>query len=259
MHVASAIRQIKSRYRSLAPLMDERLRRQWAAMEAQAYGWGGLSAASDATGMSRNTIRKGMVEWEVRKKKPRAVVQARLRRPGGGRKCLTEPDEVAKLLKAIYGYQGSPIVLATLKLSALLFVRPDELRHARWEDISLSKAEWRYVTSKTKTPHIVPLAKQAIEILPERRHPFQAHVPLEQAQSVWPHTERSAILASCLQEFETNSALRPDRPYPWVGLDTGVRPADRPRFRGCGSGCHYGGRATRVRTRPDSFEVRREQ
>jgi len=92
MHVASAIRQIKSRYRSLAPLMDERLRRQWAATEAQAYGWGGLSAVSDATGMSRNTIRKGMVELEVRKKKPKAVVQVRLRGPGGGRKCLTESD-----------------------------------------------------------------------------------------------------------------------------------------------------------------------
>jgi integrase len=78
---------------------------------------------------------------------------------------LTEPADVAKLLRAIYGYQGSPIVLAALKLSALMFVRPGELRHARWEDIDLSKAEWRYVTSKTKTPHIVPLANQSIEIL----------------------------------------------------------------------------------------------
>ncbi|UNK58898.1 integrase arm-type DNA-binding domain-containing protein [Pseudoxanthomonas daejeonensis] len=78
---------------------------------------------------------------------------------------LTEPGEVAKLLKSIYGYQGSPIVLAALKLSALFFVRPGELRHARWEDINLEKREWRYVTSKTKTPHIVPLAKQAVEVL----------------------------------------------------------------------------------------------
>ena len=80
---------------------------------------------------------------------------------------LTEPDQVAKLLKAIYGYEGSLVVSAALKLSVLLFVRPGELRHARWEDINLDKAEWRYVTSKTKTPHIVPLATQAVEVLRE--------------------------------------------------------------------------------------------
>lgn len=56
------------------------MRRQWAATEAQTYGWGGLSAVSDATGMSRNTIRKGMAELEARKKNPKAVADAGLRR-----------------------------------------------------------------------------------------------------------------------------------------------------------------------------------
>ena len=84
---------------------------------------------------------------------------------------VTEPEDVAKLLNAIWGYKGSPIVLAALKLSAFLFVRPGELRHARWADINLDKAEWRYVTSKTKTPHIVPLARQSVEILRDVR-PF---------------------------------------------------------------------------------------
>ena len=72
--------------------MDERMRRQWAATEAQTYGWGGLSAVSDATGMSRNTIRKGMAELEVRKRRPKAVLATRLREEGGGRKRLTESD-----------------------------------------------------------------------------------------------------------------------------------------------------------------------
>ena len=66
--------------------MDERLRRQWAATEAQAYGRGGLSAVSSAVGMSRNTIRKGLVELAARKKNPRAPVTARVRKEGGGRK-----------------------------------------------------------------------------------------------------------------------------------------------------------------------------
>ena len=75
------------------------MRRQWAGSEAQTYGWGGLSAVSDATGMSRNTIRKGISELEVRRKKPKAAVTTRLRREGGGRKRLTENDP--ELLRAL--------------------------------------------------------------------------------------------------------------------------------------------------------------
>jgi hypothetical protein len=89
---AAALRQIKSRYRGLAPLMDERMRRQWAATEARTYGRGGVSAVSSATGMSRNTIRKGLVELAARKRNPRVAVAARIRKQGGGRKRLTETD-----------------------------------------------------------------------------------------------------------------------------------------------------------------------
>ena len=45
-------------YQSLSPVMDERMRRQWAASEAKAYGWGGIRAVSSATGLSPTTIRK---------------------------------------------------------------------------------------------------------------------------------------------------------------------------------------------------------
>jgi len=92
MQDAAALRQIKSRYRALAPLMDERMRRQWAATEAQTYGRGGLSAVSSATGMSRNTIRKGLFELAARKKNPRVPVATRIRKQGGGHKRLTEMD-----------------------------------------------------------------------------------------------------------------------------------------------------------------------
>jgi transposase len=92
MRHESSLRLIESKYRSLAPLMDERVRRHWAATEAQAYGWGGVSAVSSATGMSRKTIRKGLAELGVREFEPDAPVAARLRSPGGGRKRLTETD-----------------------------------------------------------------------------------------------------------------------------------------------------------------------
>lgn len=112
---------------------------------------------------------------------------------------VTEPEDVAKLLKAIYGYQGFPVVSAALKLSALLFVRPGELRAARWSDIDLQAAEWRYTTSKTHTAHIVPLARQALEVLEEVR----------------PHSRRSdyvlpsvRTVSKPISENTINAALR---------------------------------------------------
>ena len=78
---------------------------------------------------------------------------------------ITEPEKVAELLRAIDTYQGGTVVRAALRLAPLVFVRPGELRAAKWVDIDLDRAEWRFVTSKTKTEHLVPLARQAVEIL----------------------------------------------------------------------------------------------
>lgn len=72
--------------------MDERMRRHWAAAEAQAYGWGGVRAVSRVLGMSHNTIQKGLGELAQRANDPRAVTDLRVRRPGGGRKRQTQVD-----------------------------------------------------------------------------------------------------------------------------------------------------------------------
>jgi len=79
--------------------------------------------------------------------------------------AITEPDKIKELLQAIDAYPGSFIVQCGLKLAPLIFVRPGELRMAEWQDFNFDTAEWRYITSKTKTQHIVPLATQAITIL----------------------------------------------------------------------------------------------
>ncbi|MCG2583523.1 integrase arm-type DNA-binding domain-containing protein [Massilia sp. TS11] len=81
--------------------------------------------------------------------------------------AIIEPKEVGALLRAFDSYHGSPVVRAALQLAPLVFVRPGELRSAKWADIDFEKAEWRFTTSKTKTQHIVPLATQAIAILKE--------------------------------------------------------------------------------------------
>jgi integrase len=81
--------------------------------------------------------------------------------------AVTEPKQVAELLRALDGYQGTPTVRAALQLAPLVFVRPGELRSAEWADIDLDTAEWRYTVTKTNTPHVVPLPSQAVAILRE--------------------------------------------------------------------------------------------
>lgn len=91
MQDALAIERIRRKYRALQPEMDERLRRQWAAAEARDWGWGGVTALAEATGLSRTTITVGCRELALPEEQ-RAVEALRVRRPGGGRRLLTEAD-----------------------------------------------------------------------------------------------------------------------------------------------------------------------
>lgn len=74
---------IKVRFETLAPVLDERARRWWAATEAKALGHGGVLCVAQATGMSRTTIRAGLEELES------GNASDRIRKPGAGRKALT--------------------------------------------------------------------------------------------------------------------------------------------------------------------------
>ncbi|GAB1594756.1 integrase arm-type DNA-binding domain-containing protein [Lysobacter sp. PAGU 2638] len=84
---------------------------------------------------------------------------------------VTDPAKIGDLLRAMYSYRGSAVTVGALKLAPMLFVRPGELRTARWVDLDLDAAEWRFTASKTGTPHIVPLPSQAVEILDDL-HPI---------------------------------------------------------------------------------------
>ena len=88
--------------------------------------------------------------------------------------AFTEPKDVAELLRAIDGFTGTFTVQTALRLAPLVFVRPSELRKARWVDIDLDAGEWRYVVSKTNTDHLVPLSVQAIKLLKEIQ-PLSGH------------------------------------------------------------------------------------
>jgi len=79
---------IGERYRALAGELDERRRRLWAAAEARVAGRGGIAATARATGMTENTIRRGVRELEAGER----LEMGRVRRPGGGRTPLTTAD-----------------------------------------------------------------------------------------------------------------------------------------------------------------------
>ncbi len=91
---------------------------------------------------------------------------------------MTNPEDIAELMRAIEGYQGDVLTLAALKLSPMLFQRPGELRQMKWEYVDLEAKEWKVPPcdqklSKAKKenpetkPHIVPLPTQAVCILRE--------------------------------------------------------------------------------------------
>ena len=75
------------------------------------------------------------------------------------------PRDPAADLRVLEGYQGTLTVRCALRLAPLVFVRPGELRSARWADIDFDTAEWRYTVTRTDTAHIGPLSRQALKIL----------------------------------------------------------------------------------------------
>jgi integrase len=90
--------------------------------------------------------------------------------------AITEPLRLGELLRACYGYQGTHVVRAALRLVPLLLLRPGELRHARWQEFDLDAAVWTVPAARMKRekagklhgkPHVVPLTWQALDTLRE--------------------------------------------------------------------------------------------
>ena len=85
------------------------------------------------------------------------------------RPAIVDPEGVGELLRAIWDYRGSFVVRQAFRLSVLVALRPGEVRKLEWSEICLEQREIRIPAEKMKmrSPHVVPLAKQAIEILRE--------------------------------------------------------------------------------------------
>lgn len=120
---------------------------------------------------------------------------------GGHFSAPTDPKAVAPLLRAIDGFEGSFIVRCALQLAPMLFVRPGELRAAEWSEIDLDSSSWNIPAErmKMKIAHLVPLSRQAVEIL-KALQPLTRH-----SRYVFP-CQRSPL--RCMSENSVNAGLR---------------------------------------------------
>jgi integrase len=118
-----------------------------------------------------------------------------------------DPAKVGEILRALEAFQGTPVVAAAIRLLPYVFVRPGELRTMRWADVDLEAAEWRFEASKTRTPHVVPLSRQALAILRDLK-PLTGHLP---GGWVFPN-ERTSLRP--MSDMAMNAAMRR------LGIDT---------------------------------------
>ena len=126
---------VKMKYDKLGSMMDERLKRHWAACEALAFGYGGISAVARVTGLSRSTIRKGIDEVQGEMPQLTQEIGARIRRPGGGRRPLVETDTTLHAdLETLIGdsTRGDPMspLLWTCKSTRVLATELQKRGHA---------------------------------------------------------------------------------------------------------------------------------
>lgn len=123
--------------------------------------------------------------------------------------AILDPVELGRLLRDIDGYAGSHVVRSALKLAPMLFVRPGELRNAKWADVDLDGQVWLLpvedmkLTLKEKAlrkgqVHTVPLARQAVEVL-RALYPFSSS-----SAYVFPGRAASRVMS----ENTVNQALR---------------------------------------------------
>jgi hypothetical protein len=189
---AKAVARIRRKYRLLSPEMDERRRRQWAAAEAREWGWGGVTVVAQATCLSRPTITAGLRELDLPDKQ-RAAEALRVRRPGGGRRPLTETD---------------PGLLAALEALIEPATRGDPESPLRWT----CKSTRRLAHELTRQKH--PVGERTVaELLQRAGYSLQANRKTREGGS---HPDRNAqfeYINALVERFQRRS-------QPAISVDT---------------------------------------
>ncbi len=203
MQDAQTIRGIRRKYRALRVEMDERGRRQWAAVEARELGWGGVTAVAHATGLSRTTIAAGLRELDLPARQ-RAAEAARVRRPGGGRKPLTKTDPGLMAALPTSGFVGALIEPAT---------RGDPVSPLRWS----CKSTRRLADELTRNHHPVSVNTVAA-LLRQAGYSLQANRKTREGAS---HPDRPPVGLIPAQFHHINTSVRSfhNRGQPAISVD----------------------------------------
>lgn len=135
------------------------------------------------TAIMRYAVQSGLIDYNPAQEMAGAVASSnRVHRPALELKRLPE------LLHRIDGYTGRPMTRLAVELTLLIFIRSSELRFARWSEIDFETAMWTIPAereviegvkhsqrgSKMRTPHLVPLSRQALDIL-KQVHKFSGN------------------------------------------------------------------------------------
>lgn len=115
----------------------------------------------------RYAVASGLAERDVTQDLKGAIPPAK----GSHLGAITEPKEIGNLLRNIEDYSGSEVIRHALRLAPYVFVRPGELRQARWSEFDLEKGLWLIPAERMKgrRPHVVPLSSQAGAVLESLR------------------------------------------------------------------------------------------
>jgi hypothetical protein len=175
---------VRTKYQLLQPLMTERLRRQWAACEAQTLGRGGVTLVAQATGLSRTTIWAGRKELQRRARQPRDdLAPERVRAPGGGRHLIEDDDPtlrtalLALVEASTRGDPQSPLCWtskSTRKLAKELAAQGHAISH---QTVAALLTDWGYslqANRKTKEGHDHPDRDAQFEYIAQQVRAFQA-------------------------------------------------------------------------------------
>ena len=183
MSDATTLEAVQMKFRLLQPLMTERLRRQWAACEAESLGRGGATLVAQATGLSRTTIWAGRRELRRRADRPQDDLAAeRVRAPGGGRH-LAERDDPALLValrdlveSSTRGDPQSPLFWTSKSTRALAEELCSQGHPVSHQTVAALLADWGYslqANRKTKEGQDHPDRDAQFEHINRRVREFQ--------------------------------------------------------------------------------------
>jgi integrase len=137
---------------------------------------GAIDIAHRIKGICGEVFRYGIVTGRCERDPSQDLRGALIPKRNNHMACITEKKELKGLLNALDSYEGEPVTKLALKLLPYVFVRPGELRQAEWSELDLDNKIWKIPAGKMKmrTPHIIPLSRQVIEIFQEIK-PLTGH------------------------------------------------------------------------------------